>query len=310
MKMVYTVTLNPSLDYIITTDDFVWGKTNRTVTEEMIPGGKGINVSIVLSHLGIENTALGFVAGFVGEEISRQIGQMGLCSDFVKVKEGCSRINVKLKEYEGTEINGSGPVICEEELQQLWQRLDGLGADDVLVLAGSVPKGISGSLYREMLEKWSDRGSLFVVDAAGELLKQVLPYHPFLIKPNRQELGAFFDVEIESVEDVIPYAGMLQEMGARNVLVSMGGEGAVLLDEYRNVHRLEVPKGKPINAVGAGDSMVAGFLAGWMERQDYSHAFRLSVAAGSASTFSEQLASGAQIRTLYETWDADRQTGE
>ena len=152
--------------------------------------------------------------------------------------------------------------------------------------------------------------SLFVVDAAGELLKQVLPYHPFLIKPNRQELGAFFDVEIESVEDVIPYAGKLQEMGARNVLVSMGGEGAVLLDEYRNVHRLEVPKGKPVNAVGAGDSMGAGFLAGWMERQDYSHAFRLSVAAGSASTFSEQLASGAQIRTLYETWDADRQTGE
>ena len=306
--MIYTVTLNPSLDYIVTTDDFVWGRTNRTVTEEMVPGGKGINVSIVLTHLGIKNTALGFAAGFVGEEIRRRMTEIGICCDFVEVQEGCSRINIKLKEYEGTEINGKGPRVSAEELEAFLNRLDLLKSGDILVLAGSVPAGVPGSLYRDMMVRWADRGVLFVVDAAGELLRRVLPYRPFLVKPNKQELGALFEAEPEKVkawtaEDILIYARRLREMGARNVLVSMGPEGAVLVDEQNGEHKLPVPKGVPVNAVGAGDSVVAGFLAGWLERGEYAHAFRLGVAAGSASTFSEQLADAAKIRRIYDTWE-------
>lgn len=306
--MIYTVTLNPSMDYIVTTDNFEWGRTNRTVNEKMFPGGKGINVSIVLSHLGIENTALGFSAGFVGAEISRCIAKMGICCDFMEVREGCSRINIKLNECEGTEINGKGPKVSSEELEAFLNRLDLLKSGDILVLAGSVPEGVPGSLYRDIMTRWADRGVLFVVDAAGELLRNVLRYHPFLVKPNKQELGALFEVETEKVkawtaEDILPYARRVRELGARNVLVSMGPEGAVLVDDQDKEHQLAVPKGVPVNAVGAGDSMVAGFLAGWLERGEYAHAFRLGVAAGSASTFSEQLAEAAKIRRIYDTWE-------
>ena len=301
--MIYTVTLNPSLDYLITTGSFAWGKTNRTLTEEMVPGGKGLNVSIVLSHLGVENTALGFTAGFVGTEIERCVGALGIRSDFVRAEEGCSRINIKLKEYEGTEINGKGPVISARELQALWEKLDGLQSGDVLVLAGSAPAGVQSSLYREIMEAKAESGVLFVVDAAGELLRQVLPYRPFLIKPNLQELSEFFGTRITTAAEALCYAQKLRQAGARNVLVSMGGDGAVLADDEGTVHQLNVPKGVPVNAVGAGDSMVAGFLTGWLEQQDYAHAFRMGVAAGSASTFSEQLAEGEKIRTLYNTWD-------
>lgn len=300
--LVYTMTLNPSLDYTITIDGFALGKTNRTVTEQIFPGGKGINVSMVLSNLGIENVALGFLAGFTGEEIRRRTEALGLRTDFVMVKEGLSRINVKMKDFEGTEINGKGPVIGQEELELLLHKLERLQGGDTLVLSGSVPTGVPGEIYGRIMKRISgrttDRGVRFVVDASGELLKSVLPFHPFLIKPNVNELGELFGVRIETVEEAILYAGRLREEGAQNVLVSMGSKGAVLVDEPGNEYRLPAPKGRLVNAVGAGDSMVAGFLAGWMQSGDYGRAFRMGVAAGSASAFSEGMATREAVVKL------------
>ena len=296
--MIYTVTFNPSLDYIVSIDDFKIGKTNRTTKELMLPGGKGLNVSTVLYNLGIENTALGFCAGFVGEELKRLAKETGYYCDFIDVKNGVSRINVKLKDFDGTEINGMGPVIDDEALGLLWGKLEKLDEGDTLVLAGSIPNGMPKDIYSEILKKISGRGIRFVVDATKELLLNVLPLHPFLIKPNNHELGEIFGVFLETKEDVVPYAKKLQEMGARNVLVSMAGAGAVLVDESGMVHKLDAPKGQLVNAVGAGDSMVAGFLAGWEERRDYDHAFRMAVAAGSASAFSEVLATKGKIEDL------------
>ena len=297
--MIYTVTLNPSLDYIVSIDDFKLGKTNRTTTELMLAGGKGLNVSTVLQNLGIENTALGFTAGFVGEELKRLARQAGYFCDFIDVPKGVSRINVKLKDFDGTEINGMGPVIDEQTVETLLKKLDELGEGDTLVLAGSIPAGMSKTIYREFLERLSGRGIRFVVDAAGELLLNVLEYKPFLIKPNNHELGELFGVVLKEKEDVVPYAKKLQEKGAKNVLVSMAGKGAVLVDETGDVHFLDVPKGTLVNAVGAGDSMVAGFLAGWEETGNYAKAMKMAVAAGSASAFSELLATGEEIKTLY-----------
>lgn len=297
--MIYTVTFNPSLDYIVSINDFQLGKTNRTVQEQLLPGGKGINVSTVLCNLGIETTALGFVAGFSGREIIRMAEKIGFPCDFITVPEGFSRINVKMKDFDGTEINGMGPVIGQEAVEELMEKLRLLKEGDVLVLAGSIPKSLPDSIYRDILQELEGRGILFVVDATKDLLLNVLPYHPFLIKPNNHELGEIFGTEITTREDVKPYARRLQEMGARNVLVSMGGQGAVLLDENQQVHMLPVPEGTLVNAVGAGDSMVAGFIAGWIERKDYSHAFRMAVAAGSASAFSDMLATKNDIKTLY-----------
>lgn len=288
--MIYTVTFNPSLDYIVSLDDFVLGRTNRTVSEKMFPGGKGINVSIVLRNLGIESTALGFTAGFTGEQIEREIEKMGLLTDFIRIEQGISRINVKLKDYDGTEINGMGPEIDGDSVERMFEKLDDLKAGDVLVLAGSIPKSLPDSIYSDILERLKDRDILFVVDATKELLLNVLQYRPFLIKPNNHELGEIFGTVLETRESVVPYALKLQEKGGRNVMVSMGGKGAVLVDETGTVHMTEAPKGKLVNAVGAGDSMVAGFLAGWMEKRDYKHAFYTGVAAGSASAFSELLA--------------------
>ncbi len=298
--MIYTVTFNPSLDYIVSVDGFKLGLTNRTGSELILPGGKGINVSTILNNLGISSTALGFVAGFTGEEIVREVEKLGIPSDFIQIPEGISRINVKLKSIDGTEINGMGPEIAADKVEELMRKLDVLGEGDVLVLAGSIPASMPDDMYSRIMERLEGRGVLFFVDATGALLRNVLKYHPFLIKPNNHELGELFGVRITAREEAVPYAVKLQEMGARNVLVSMAGEGAVLVAENGEVHSAPAPKGTLVNAVGSGDSMVAGFLAGWMERKDYRHAFYMGVAAGSASAFSENLASKTEILELYE----------
>lgn len=299
--MIYTITFNPSLDYIVSVKEFEIGKTNRTTKEQLLAGGKGINVSTVLHNLGIANTALGFVAGFTGKEIQRMTAESGIVSDFIMLEKGFSRINVKMKDFDGTELNGTGPVIDEAAMKVLWNRLEKLQSGDILVLAGSVPKGMNNSVYGDIMLKLKEQGVSFVVDATGDLLLEVLKYRPFLIKPNNHELGEIFGVELLTRASVVPYAKKLQEMGARNVLVSMAGEGAVLVDEMGNVYELSAPKGTLVNAVGAGDSMVAGFLAGWIERKEYAHAFKMGVAAGSASAFSEYLATAEEVQNVYQT---------
>ena len=298
--MIYTVTFNPSLDYIVTIDDFRLGKTNRTTSELMLPSGKGLNVTAVLHNLGIENIAFGFTAGFVGEEIKRRAKDVGLVCDFIDIPNGVSRINVKMKDFDGTEINGMGPVIDESSQKLLMEKLERLKEGDTLVLAGSIPTGMSKNIYSDILKALDGRGIRFAVDATKELLLNVLAYHPFLIKPNNHELGELFDVIIEKKEQVEPYARKLQEMGAKNVLVSMAGEGAVLLDEHGKIYLLDAPKGTLVNAVGAGDSMVAGFIAGWDEKEDYEHAFKMAVCAGSASAFSELYATKEEVEQLYQ----------
>lgn len=297
--MVYTVTFNPSLDYIVSMDSFQMGMTNRTCAEQMLPGGKGINVSTVLYNLGIETKALGFSAGFVGTEIERRLDEIGFAHDFINLDGGCSRINVKLKDFDGTEINGMGPDISEASVEALMQRLDALCDQDYLVLAGSIPASMPKMIYRDIMKRLADKGVRFVVDATGDLLMNVLEYDPFLIKPNNHELGELFGVKIRTREEVRPYAEKMQAMGAKNVLVSMAGQGAVLLDEFGGFHQLPAPKGTLVNAVGAGDSMVAGFVAGWIEKQDYEHAFRMGISAGSASAFSELLAAKKEIEKVY-----------
>ncbi|MBQ8559028.1 MAG: 1-phosphofructokinase [Tyzzerella sp.] len=299
--MVYTVTFNPSLDYIVSVKDFALGKTNRTSYEQMLAGGKGINVSTVLKNLDVPNVALGFTAGFTGKEIVRMARKSGLRCNFITLEDGLSRINVKMRDFEGTEINGIGPAISKEAVEKLMEQLKKLRAGDILVLAGSIPESMDNSIYREIMSELSEKGIEFVVDATKDLLLNVLEYHPFLIKPNNHELGEIFGVELTTREEVVPYAKKLQEMGARNVLVSMAGEGAVLLGEKQQIFMLPAPKGKVVNAVGAGDSMVAGFLAGWMENQDSYHAFKMGVAAGSASVFSESFATKDEIQRVYDS---------
>lgn len=297
--MIYTVTFNPSLDYIVSVDDFKLGLTNRTSSELLLPGGKGINVSTILTNLGIESTALGFIAGFTGTEIVRRAERIGIRSDFIRIEEGISRINVKLKSIDGTEINGMGPDISSEKVTELMEKLEVLGEGDVLVLAGSIPSTMPDDIYSRILEGLEGKGVTFIVDATGDLLLKVLKYHPFLIKPNNHELGDIFHVELKTREEVIPYGKKLQEMGARNVLISMAGEGAVLVAEDGSVYDAPAPKGVLVNAVGSGDSMVAGFTAGWIEKKDYRHAFYMGVASGSASAFSEYLATKDEIMDLY-----------
>lgn len=273
--------------------------TNRTCSEQMMAGGKGINVSIVLQNLGIENTALGFIAGFTGEEIRRQVSQIGICAQFISIPEGISRINLKLRSIDGTEINGMGPTIGQAQLDALYEKLDTLTDQDTLVLAGSIPASMPSSIYSDIMERLQEKGVTFVVDATKQLLLNVLRYKPFLIKPNNHELGELFGVTLSTREAVVPYARRLQERGARNVLISMAGQGAVLVAEDSSVHLTPAPKGTLVNAVGAGDSMVAGFLAGWQEQHDYGHAFRMGVAAGSASAFSRYLATREEVESVY-----------
>ena len=299
--MIYTVTFNPSLDYIVSMKDFQLGKTNRTCAEQMLPGGKGINVSTVLHNLDIENTALGFTAGFTGKELLRKMKDIGFQSDFIHLDHGCSRINIKLKDFDGTEINGQGPSINQEAIRKLIKKLEKLQPGDILVLAGSIPESMPDSIYRDILSTLDGRGILYVVDATKNLLLNVLEYHPFLIKPNNHELGEIFHITLATRDEVVPYARKLQEKGARNVLVSMAGEGAVLVAENGEVHMQPAPKGTLVNAVGAGDSMVAGFVAGWVQKQNYHHAFHMGISAGSASAFSDLLASKEEIYKIYNT---------
>lgn len=306
--MIYTVTFNPSLDYIVSVDDFRLGLTNRTSSELILPGGKGLNVSMVLGNLGIDNTALGFVAGFTGAEIARRVEEMGVKSDFIAIEGGISRINLKLKSGDGTEINGCGPEIHRTAVEKLMEKLDILRQGDVLVLAGSIPGSMPDDIYRTILKRLDGRGVMTVVDATKELLVNVLEYHPFLVKPNNHELGEIFGVELATREAAIPYAEKLKNMGAENVLVSMAGEGAVLAAGDGKLYEAPAPVGRLVNAVGAGDSMVAGFLAGWMEQKDYEHAFHMGIAAGSASAFSELLATREEVMTIYRQL-ADRRQG-
>lgn len=296
--MIYTVTFNPSLDYIVSVKDFRPGMTNRTSSELMLAGGKGINVSIVLGNLGIKSTALGFIAGFTGDEIVRRLHNGGINSEFIKINDGISRINIKLKSIDGTEINGQGPHIDSSHIEQLMNRLRRLESGDVLVLAGSIPAGISDNIYKDIMDMLKDKGVQIVVDATSRLLTNVLEYNPFFIKPNQHELGDIFNVTLNAQEEVIPYALELKKMGAVNVCVSMGGKGAILVADDGNVYKAKAPDGILKNSVGAGDSLVAGFLSGWIEKKDYEYAFRKGVATGSASAFSERLATNGEVNDL------------
>lgn len=296
--MISTVTLNPSIDYIVKVDDLTLGAVNRTVDELMFPGGKGINVSIVLKNLGIETTALGFVAGFTGDEIVRLVKEQGVKSDFIQLNKGLSRINLKVKSEQETEINGNGPRIESVHLEALYEKIHELTKGDILVLAGSIPNSVPASIYQDIMKRFVNKGIEVVVDATKELLMNVLPYHPFLIKPNHHELGELFGVEITSQDEVVTYARKLQEMGARNVLVSMAGDGAVLVTEEGQELRHTGLKGEVKNSVGAGDSMVAGFVAGYTLEKSYEKAFKMGIAAGSASAFSLNLATKEEVETL------------
>lgn len=298
--MVYTVTLNPALDYVIHIEDFQTGEINRTQREEIQFGGKGINVSTVLTRLGVENTALGFLAGFTGQALAEGMRKNGIQTDFIWLTEGLTRINVKIKAGEETELNGRGPVIPSAALDELFQKLDRLQSGDVLDLSGSIPASLPDDIYQQILRQLEGRGILTVVDAAGELLCAALPYRPFLIKPNHHELGEIFGQTPVTDQELTACAKKLQKQGARNVLVSMAGEGSLLLDETGACHRLGVPRGTVRNSVGAGDSMVAGFLAGWLKTGDYETAHRMGAAAGSATAFSDGLATEAKVLALLD----------
>ncbi len=296
--MIYTVTFNPCLDYIVQLDRLELGAVNRVAAEKVLPGGKGVNVSIVLKNLGHDNCALGFLASFTGDEIERRLDAMGISTDFIRVAEGMSRINVKLNAGEETEVNGIGPNITARDVDHLYERLDALVAGDVLIVSGSVPAVLPGDIYERILSRLEGRGIDVVVDATRDLLVNVLPYRPFLVKPNNHELGEIFGVELARREEVVPYARELQARGARNVLVSMAGEGAVLVAEDGRVFSSPSPSGKVVNSVGAGDSMVAGFVAGYLEDGDVEQAFRMGLCAGSASAFSMDLATRGEVEAL------------
>ena len=293
--MIYTVTLNHSMYYIVTVVEFNFFYLFRTSSELMLPGGKGTNVSIVLKNLGISSTALGFVAGFTGDEIVRELEETGIHTDFVKMKEGISRINLKLSSIDGTEINGQGPDIPKEQLDMLMERLMVLKEGDILVLAGSIPATMPSDIYEQIMEKLYDRKVTIIVDATKDLLLNVLKYHPFLIKPNHHELGEIFDVELSEWDDVVPYAKKLQEMGAVNVLVSMGGKGGVLVSDDGRVVATKATTTVVKNSVGAGDSSVAGFIAGWLEKKNYDYAFSMAMATGGASAASDYLATKPEV---------------
>ena len=298
--MVYTVTFNPAIDYVVHTGEMKLGATNRSEREEMYFGGKGINVSIVLRELGIDSKALGFTAGFTGEAIEKGLADAGINTDFVRLATGNSRINIKIKASEETELNGQGPDIDDKALSVLFEKLDRLSDGDTLVLAGSIPSSLPSDIYERILERLSGRNIRVVVDATKDLLLNVLKYKPFLIKPNNHELGEMFGVTLNSDEEIETYARKLHEMGAVNVLISMAGDGAMLIDEYGKMHRCGVCRGEVKNSVGAGDSMVAGFTAGVING-DYEYALKLGTAAGGETAFSDGLASKEKITELVKT---------
>lgn len=296
--MIFTVTFNPSLDYIVRVDEMRLGTINRTNYEQLLPGGKGINVSIVLGNLGHPSRALGFSAGVTGVALEKLLADAGVDADLVHVKEGFTRINAKVKAVEETELNGQGPRIAPEDVDALFSKLDVLGQDDTLVISGSVPNTLPSDMYEQVMERLAGRGVRIVVDAERDLLTRVLPYRPFLVKPNNHELGDIFGVTLKTRDEVVPYARRMQEMGAQNVLVSMAGEGGVLVAADGQVCQSLAAKGTVVNSVGAGDSCVAGFLAGLMETGSYQTAFRMGLAAGSASAFSDHLATRPEVEDL------------
>lgn len=296
--MIYTVTFNPALDYVMVLDKFGLGDVNRTKEEFINPGGKGINVSMMLKELGTDSTALGYVAGFTGREFLKKLEERGIKNDFVTLKEGMTRINVKIKADVESEINATGPLITQDDIDLLLNKLEDLENEDILVLAGSVPASMNDNIYEKIMKKVKDKGIKVVVDATKDLLLNVLKYSPFLIKPNHHELAELFSVKIESDSDIVRYANKLREMGARNVLISMAKDGAILVDERGVVHKSSSPKGKVINSVGAGDSMVAGFICGYERYKDYEKALKLGIAAGSASAFSEGIAQREKVESL------------
>ncbi|MBR4708413.1 MAG: 1-phosphofructokinase [Pseudobutyrivibrio sp.] len=299
--MIYTVTFNPAIDYVVRMDtELLPGMTNRSASEECYFGGKGINVSMVLAELGLKSTALGFVAGFTGKAIDEAVKKAGIDTDFIELKEGMSRINVKLKAGDETEINAQGPKIDEASQKALFDKLSKLQEGDVLILAGSIPNSLPDDVYEKILSMLQDKGIQFVVDATKDLLTNVLKYHPFLIKPNNFELGEIVGKILTTDDEIYEGALKLQEMGARNVLISMAGDGAMLVDEAGKRYRIGVPKGTVRNSVGAGDSMVAGFVAGYMKTKDYDVALKMGTAAGSATAFSDGLAKAADIDELYK----------
>lgn len=298
--MVYTVTFNPALDYVVQVGDVKLGEINRTIKESIFCGGKGINVSIVLKAFDVTSVALGFIAGFTGKEIEEQVNQAGVATDFVELAKGQSRINVKVRSRTETELNAQGPRIEESELQILYHKIEQLKDGDTLVLAGSIPNSLPSDIYERILQLNEHKNIRIIVDATRDLLKNVLRFQPFLIKPNHHELAELFGVTITTTKEIIHYAKELQRLGAQNVIVSMAGEGAVLIDEFGKVHTMGVPKGVVINSVGAGDSMVAGFLAGYMKYTDYRMALKLGTAAGSATAFSEGLATKEHIAQLLQ----------
>ena len=284
--MIYTVTLNPSIDYIIETDKFKIGEVNRANKEELYPGGKGINVSLMLNELQAENTALGFLGGFIGEYIENTLASNGVNTEFIKLEKGFSRINLKIKNEVETEINGKGPHISEDNLQLLYKKIEKLKDEDILVLCGSIPKSLSNTLYQDIISMVAKKNVKVIVDATSNLLLNTLKYNPFLIKPNIHELEEIFDTKIDCIDSTIFYATKLKDMGAENVLISMGKDGALLIDSKGKIYLSNAPKGDVINTVGSGDSMVAGFISGYLKTKDYKEALKLGASCGSATAFS------------------------
>ena len=297
--MIYTVTFNPAIDYVVYVSELKVGKTNRSQHEDVFLGGKGINVSTMLNNLGVENKALGFVAGETGELVEQGLKERGMDTDFIRLPEGDTRINVKVRGKLETEVNGSGPHIPDVCIQQLMEKLEQVKDDDVIVLSGSVPRSVSKDVYANIMEQMKGRPVKIVVDAAGDLMKNVLPHRPFLIKPNRAELEGLAGKVLGRTREIMRSAKDLQAQGARNVLVSLGGDGALLLDETGKFHRIGVPKGELKTSVGSGDSMVAGFLAGYQKTGDYVTALRTGAACGSASAFSTALATREEVESMY-----------
>ena len=299
--MIYTITFNPALDYIIRVPDYKEGLVNRTSEEKILAGGKGINVSTVLKNLGFDNTALGFTSGFTGNILKEMLDELGVKSDFIPLDNGFTRINVKIKADCETEINGQGPKISNNAIEKLYEKLDKLENGDVLVLAGSIPNTLTDTIYCSIMERLQGKDLKIIVDATGKLLTDTLKFHPFLIKPNNFELSEIVGKELTTDDEIAEGAKKLREMGARNVLISMGGSGALLVTENGEVYRSDAPKGKVVNTTGAGDSMVAGFIAGYLENGDYNHALKMGLSSGSASAFSENLATGDEVRAIYKT---------
>ncbi|MGN0525734.1 1-phosphofructokinase [Eubacterium sp.] len=298
--MVYTITLNPALDYVIKVGKLRYDDINRSKSEEIYYGGKGINVSVILTRLGVHNKALGFVAGFTGRKLEQMLVDEGIDCDFNRLSNGQTRINVKIKADTELDVNASGPDISEDDIKDLMDKLDDIGEDDYLVLAGSIPSTLPDDIYERILSRLQSRGVNFIVDATGDLLKKALPYKPFLVKPNHHELGDLFGVETKTEEDIVKYARKVQEMGARNVLVSRAKDGATLIDENSNVTTFANVDGELVNSVGCGDSMVAGFVAGYINKKDYAYALKLGAACGNATAFSEELATADEIKKVFE----------